>query len=91
MSWPPMLMHIKVKKPHTSFGLWLPICLLLPLALVIFIILSPFIIIATIFLWESWGRRAWLALWGAIRSFWSLRGLEVDIQNPRETIYISIV
>ena len=92
MSWPPMLMHVKVEKPDNSFGLWLPLFLLLPLALVVLIILSPLILIATIVLWPSgWGKWAWLALWGAIVSLWSLRGLKVDIQNQRESVFISIV
>ncbi len=94
MSWPPMLVHVKVKNAEkdTDFGIWFPIILLLPIALVVMIILSPLILIATIVLWPSgWGKWAWLVLWGAIVSYWSLRGLKVDIQNQKEQVFVSII
>jgi hypothetical protein len=92
MNWPPMLMHIKVQNEEHNFGLWLPLFLLLPLALVVLIILSPLIFIAVLVLWPSgWGEWALMALWGAIVSFWSLRGLTVDVQNGSKCVYVSVV
>ncbi len=93
MIWPPMLMQVEIKKTgEDGFHIWLPLFLLLPIGLVILIILSPLILIATIVLWPSgWGKWAWLALWGAIVTYWSMRGLKVDIQNQRETIYVSVI
>lgn len=71
--------------------MWLPLFLLLPLALVVFIILSPLILLAVIILWPSgWGKWALSVLRAAYNVFCSLRGLKVDIQSRRETVYISI-
>ncbi len=92
MNRPPMLMHVRVRNESTNFGLWLPLFLLIPLALVVLIILSPLILIAVIVLWPSgWGKLAILALWAAIVSFCSLRGLKVDVQGRNERVYISVV
>ena len=92
MNRPPMLMHVKIQNEDRRFGLWLPLFLLLPLALVVLIILSPLILIAVLVLWPSgWGRWAWIALQAAFMSFWSLRGLKVDIQNDNQYVYVSVV
>jgi hypothetical protein len=92
MSWPPMLMHIKIKSKGTKFGLWLPLFLLFPIALVIFLILSPFILIAVIVLWHNgWGKLALFSLWAAFVACWSLRGLKVDVRKPDECVLISII
>jgi hypothetical protein len=92
MSWPPMLMHIKIRSKGTRFGLWLPLFLLFPIALVIFIILSPFILIAIIVLWHTgWGRLALFSLQAAFLACWSLRGLKVDVSKPGECVSISII
>ncbi len=92
MKLPPTLMHVKIRGEEGSFGVWLPLFLLLPLALVVFIILLPLILIAIIVLWPSgWGRRALLTLWIAPQILCSLRGLKVDIENEKENVFISIV
>ena len=92
MNRPPMLMHLKFQSENGKFGLWLPLFLLIPLALVVLIILSPLILIAILVLWPSgWGKLAVLAVWAAIVSFCSLRGLKVDVQGRRESVFISVV
>ena len=92
MNLPPLLMHVKIQNENNNFGLWLPLFLLIPLALVVLIILSPLILIAVIVLWPSgWGKLALLTLWAAIVSFSSLRGLKVDVQGHRESVFISVV
>jgi hypothetical protein len=92
MSWPPMLMHIQVKNEKSDFGFWLPICLLLPLALVVLIILLPLIVIGLIIFWDSgWSLWALKVLWAAVVSYWSLRGLQVDVQNGDKYVYVTVV
>ena len=92
MNWPPMLMHVKIKNQKTRFGLWLPLFLLMPLALVVLIILSPLILIGILVLWPSgWGRWALMSLKVAIVSFWSMKGLKVDVQGRNEVVYISVI
>ncbi len=92
MSWPPMLMHVKIKNETSDFGLWLPLFLLLPLALVVLLILSPLILVAVLALWPSgWGEWALRVLWAAVVSFWAMRGLEVDIQSSSQCVYVTVV
>ena len=92
MSWPPMLMHVKIENKNSKFGFWLPLFLLIPVALAILIILSPLILIAVLVLWPSgWGRWALFSIKAAIVSFWSLRGLKVDVQGRHECVHISVI
>jgi hypothetical protein len=92
MTRPPMLMHVKMKGEGRSFGLWLPLFLLLPLLLVVLIILSPLILIALLVLWPSgWGKWALLLLKTTFGLFCSMRGLKIDIWNGRQCVYISVV
>jgi hypothetical protein len=95
MNRPPLLMHVKVKNERSDFGLWLPLFLLFPLALVVLLVLSPLIIIAILVLlglgygeWVGWGLRCMAA---AVASSWALRGLQVDVQGPSGTVYVSVV
>jgi hypothetical protein len=92
MSWPPMLMHIKIHNKNTNFGIWLPLFLLFPVVLVLFLILSPFILIAVIILWhKGWGKLVLFSLVAAFVACWSLKGLKVDVQEPNERVLISII
>lgn len=92
MSWPPMLIHIKVRNPKTNFGCWLPLFLLFPIILAVLIILSPFILIALFVVWIS-GHGNWglFTLKTAFVAFWALRGLKVDIQGKNEIVQISVI
>jgi hypothetical protein len=91
MNRPPAWIRIKIKGERGGFRLWLPLFLLLPLALVVLIILSPLILIAVLILWPSgWGKWSLSVLRAAYNVFCSLRGLKVDIQGRRETVYISV-
>ena len=92
MNRPPMLMRMRFYNADRKFGLWLPLFLLIPLALVVLIILSPLIFIAILVLWPSgWGKLALLVLGASWGVFCSMRGLQVDIQNRNEWVYISVV
>ena len=92
MKRPPMLMHLRIQGKERGFGLWLPLFLLLQLALVVLIVLSPLILTAVLVLWPSgWGKRVLVLIWFMIVSFWAMRGLKVDVQNPKESVYVSVV
>ena len=92
MSRPPLWMRMRFSNDDKTFGLWLPLFLLIPLALVVLIILSPLILIAILVLWPSGcGKLALLVLGASWRIFCSMRGLEVDVQGPKECVYISVV
>jgi|WetSurMetagenome_2_1015567.scaffolds.fasta_scaffold210854_2 hypothetical protein len=91
MTWPPALMHIKVKNETHDIGLWLPIFLLWPLALAVVIILLPIILLGLIIFWDSWGMWSLKVLWAAIAACCSLRGLEVDVQTGKDLVYITMI
>jgi hypothetical protein len=91
MTWPPALMHIKVKNENHNVGLWLPIFLLWPLALAVVIILLPIILVGLIIFWDSWGLWSLKVLWAAIVTCCSLRGLQVDVQKGNELVYITMI
>lgn len=92
MSWPPMLMHVKIHSKDANFGLWLPLFLLAPLVLAILLVLSPLILIALFVCYcLGWGKMVWFAIQMVFISLWNLHGLKVDVQNAKETVFISIV
>ena len=92
MSWaPPMLMHVHVENEEHNFGIWLPLLIYL-LILAVLLVLSPLILIAVIVLWPSgWGEWGLRALWAAIVSIWSIRGLEVEVQSQDAHVQVSVV
>jgi hypothetical protein len=92
MNRPPVWMHLRFKNEGRKFGLWLPLFLLIPLALVALIILSPLILITILVLWAlGWGKPAVMFVPAVWRIFCSMRGLQVDVQNRHQCVYISVV
>ena len=95
MNWPPMLMHIKVKNHDSDFGIWIPFILVLLIALAVVIALSPFIILALIIMLMVGAERyARLTVFGIVTAFvaaWSLKGLQVDVENARDRFLISVI
>jgi len=95
MNWPPMLMHVKVKNKDTDFGIWIPLILLLLIAAAVVIALSPLIILALIIMlmvgMERWARFTVLSLWTAFVSVWAMRGLEVNVQNSKDIVIVSVI
>jgi hypothetical protein len=92
MKRPPVWMRLRIHNEDTRFGLWLPLFLLIPVIIVVFIILSPLILIATLILWPmGWGKPALMIIPVAWSLYCSIRGLRVDVQGRRETVYISVV
>ena len=94
MNWPPMLMHVKVKNKDTDFGIWIPLVLIALIAFAVLIALSPFIILAFIIMLmagaERWVRLTLWGLWTLIVSSWALKGLEVNVQNSKDTVIVSV-
>lgn len=92
MNWPPMLMHIRVHNQDANFGLWLPLFLIALLVLAVFLVISPLILIALFVCYcLGWGKMAWFAIRMVFVALWNLHGLKVDVQNAKETVFISIV
>lgn len=95
MSRPPMLMHIKIHNDRTDFGLWLPLILIAIVALAVIIVLSPLIILAFIIMlmvgMERWVRFTLLSLWAVNIALWSMRGLEINVENARDRVIVSVI
>lgn len=95
MNRPPMLMHIRIKNKDSNFGIWIPIFLLLLIALAVVIVLSPLILLALIIMlmvgWERWARLTVLSIWTAFVSVWAMRGLEVNVENAKEHVRVSVI
>ena len=92
MNRPPLWMRVKVKNERSDFGIWLPLFLIIPLAMILSIILSPFLLIAFLILWPfGWGKLVLLVPCGVIVTFCAMRGLKVNVDNPRESVYVSVV
>lgn len=95
MSRPPMLMHLKIKNRNTDFGIWIPLFLIALIALAVVIALLPLIVLAFIIMLmaglEKYVRLTLFGMWALIVSLWSMRGLEVNVENPREHIIVSVI
>jgi len=90
MSYPPLIMRLRIVNDRSNFGLWLPLFLLYPLLLAFALIAEALAIVAFIFLWPlGWGKTLLLTIPYLFRVICALRELEVDIENRRETFFLS--
>jgi hypothetical protein len=91
MKRPPLWMRMKIRNKDTKFGLWLPLFLLIPFVLVAFIVLLPLVLlVAVLFWWRGWHRPALLFIPRLWNVYCSMHGLEVSVQNQRETVYFCV-
>lgn len=99
MSYPPSLIYMKfysVKESQRNFMLWIPLFIIVPVVmlilLAIFLIILPFILLTLIFTWNMWWWRWLLYVIPAIfRTFHSLRGTNVDLEDNNQKIHIKII
>ncbi len=95
MSWPPMLMHLKIKNEKTDFGIWIPLVLIALIALAVVIALSPLVILIFIIMLmagaERYVRLTVFGLWAVIVSAWAMKGLEINVQNSRDHVIVSVI
>jgi hypothetical protein len=89
MSFPPMLMRLKVIDPERRVNLWLPLFLVWIFILIVAIALSPLIVVLVILLWPwGWGEMLLLLGPAVYRILCALRGLSVDIRKPDQIVLI---
>ncbi len=90
--WPPMWAYVKIKGKNHGFGFWLPLFLCFLIILPFFLAFLPLVLLAIIILWPvGWGRWIVEMLKTGYVMMCSLKGLKVDIQGPKETVYVNIV
>ena len=85
MSWPPMIMRLRIKNKKQNLNLWLPIFLAYPIILAIALLLLPLVLIIVLVTWPSgWGRPFLFSGFYLARVIWTMRGLEIDIRKNSE-------
>ena len=91
MNKPPMFIKLWFCRPGSKFRLWLPLFIFLPLLLVIILLIAPLLLIAALVLWSfGWGKVFLLFIPVLIGIIWALRGLEIDINDKEQRVFISI-
>jgi len=91
MNRPPYLMRLQIKNQDNNINLWLPLFIILPVVAIIFIIAVPLILVAAAILWPyGWGKPLVMAIPAVLGCLCALRGLEVDITQNKEKVFISI-
>ena len=87
---PPLFLRLRFHGKHRRFGLWLPLFLVWPLFLVGALILLPLVLLAAIILFP-FGWSLTVLMFGPLflQLLCALRGLQVDIRDGKEQVYIS--
>lgn len=91
MNRPPLLIRLGFGKREGKFRLWLPLFILFPFLVVILLLLAPFLLLAALVLWSfGWGKPFLLFIPVLLGILWALRGLEVDVDDRGQKVFISI-
>ena len=91
MNRPPMIMKLGFGKPGGRFSIWVPLFVLFPFLIVILLLITPFLLLTALVLWSfGWGRPFLLFIPVLLGLLWALRGLEIDINDKKEKVFISI-
>ena len=91
MNRPPMFLGLRFGKRDGKFRLWLPLFILFPFLVVILLLMVPFLLLAALVLWSfGWGKPFLLFIPVLLNLLWALRGLEIDINDKGEKVFISI-
>ena len=90
MKYPPLIMKLRIINDKKSLRLWLPIFLLYPFLLVLALVAEILALVAFLLLWPfGWGKTLLFTIPYIFRMICNLRDLEVDVQNKRETFFVS--
>ena len=89
MIYPPSTIRLRISDEGRRFGIWLPLILIWPVILALAIAVVPIIFLAVVVLWPlGWGRPLLLGGPVMFRIFCSLRGLEVNVQDGSQRVYV---
>jgi ABC-type transport system involved in multi-copper enzyme maturation permease subunit len=98
MKRPPMVLSMKfrsIEGEGSRFGIWLPLFIIGPVALllllVLLLIVLPFVFLSFLFTMNTvWWRRLWYGIPAFFRLMHSLPGLNLDVENKKNTVYLDI-
>ena len=86
-----MFMRIGFGKRDGKFKIWFPLFVLFPFLVVILLLMAPFLLLAALVLWSfGWGKLLLLFIPVLLGLLWALRGLEIDINDKGQKVFISI-
>lgn len=89
MIFPPSILQLSIRREGHRIGLSLPLVLIWPVFLVLALAIVPLVLVAAAVLWPiGWGRSLLLAGPAVFRIFCSLRGLEVNLQDESQIVYV---
>ncbi len=89
MTFPPSILRLRIRDEGHRFGLWLPLILIWPVFLALALALAPLVLVTAAILWPTgWGRPLLLAGPVIFRVFCSLKGLEVNVRNESQVVYV---
>ncbi|MFC1983584.1 hypothetical protein ACFLVO_01005 [Chloroflexota bacterium] len=91
MNRPPMFLRMAFGRRDSKFRLLFPLFILFPCLVVILLLMAPFLLLATVVFWSfGWGKLFLLFIPVLLGLLWALRGLEIDINDKRQKVFISI-
>ena len=86
-----MFLQLGFGKRDGKFKLWFPLFIFFPFLVVILLLIIPFLLLGTLILWSfGWGKTFLLIIPVLLGILWALRGLEIDITDKEQKIFISI-
>ncbi len=90
MIWPPSVLRIELESQTRHFRLWLPIFAIWPFVLLAAVVVAPIVLaLAIVFWWTGWGRTMLYSGPLFFALLCALRGLEIDVRNRKEHVYLS--
>ena len=89
MMFPPSILRVRVLGKNSRVSLWIPLILVWPLVLALYVLLFPFIVVIAAVTWRNgWGRRILFGGPALFRLYCDLRGLKIDVMEPKESVLI---
>ena len=89
MMFPPSILRVRILDDDSRVNLWIPLVIVWPIVVVLYLLFLPCIIVASILTWRG-GRGRLILLGGPalFRLYCALRGLEIDVREPNQTVLI---
>ena len=89
MMFPPSILRVRVLDGDSRISLRVPLILVRPLAVAVYLIFLQVIIVAAIVTWRrGWGRPILFGGPALFRLYCALRGFEVNVSDPGESVLV---
>ncbi len=89
MTVPPSVLRVRVLDGDSRVSLWIPLILVWPLAVAVYLVFLPIIVVAAGVTWRSGlGKPILFGGPALFRLYCALRGLEVKVDEPGESVLV---